>query len=96
MITSTVVNLTIRPRKSIHRSDRSEIDAAALDGNDPVRVNLQALHRSLTVLLNVSGLLAHLLEQPRTTPVVLAEDGLGRVPALGLVFMVGEPLGALD
>jgi hypothetical protein len=79
----------------------SEMNAAALNGNDLLRASLRALHRPLNVLLsNVSGLLAPLVGAAPHHVLVPSNGWVGngapQAHALGLVCMVGELLETLD
>ncbi|KAG9083920.1 hypothetical protein FRC06_004313 [Ceratobasidium sp. 370] len=79
----------------------SEMNAAALNGNDLLRASLRALHRPLNVLLsNISGLLAPLVGAAPTNVLVPSSgwvgNGAAQAHALGLVCMVGELLEALE
>ncbi|KAG8736135.1 hypothetical protein FRC10_009657 [Ceratobasidium sp. 414] len=79
----------------------SEMNAAALNGNDLLRASLRALHRPLNVLLsNISGLLAPLVGAAPTNVLVPSSgwvgNGAAQAHALGLACMVGELLEALE
>ncbi|KAG8690791.1 hypothetical protein FRC08_010356, partial [Ceratobasidium sp. 394] len=79
----------------------SEMNAAALNGNDLLRASLRALHRPLNVLLsNISGLLAPLVGAAPINVLVPTSgwvgNGAAQAHALGLACMVGELLEALE